>query len=186
MESRKRVSGLSKSPVAGTPKSSDPSLLREIPLPLSSSHPPHNHETPSTHRESEYREGQDDRQPHLRVNSRGVEKGERHSHGGEVDHGKHKDATQASPPLGDAADTNVVSEHELKEENDRQRHDRNQQSDFADRESEDYHDEDGAQNDVQEEASRNFDPSPETASSTRHADARALRPGIARLQETQP
>src|SRR3989441_10373110 len=176
MESRKRVSGLSKSPVSGTPKSSDPSLLREIPLPLSSSHPPHNHETPSTHRESEYREGQDDRQPHPWINSRGVEKGERHSHGGEVDHGKHKDATQASPLFGDAADTNVVLEHELKEENDRQRHDRNQQPDFAGGESEDYCDEDSAQNDVQEKASRNFDPSPETAFSTGHAYAPSTSP----------
>src|SRR5437867_1733307 len=161
-------------------------MFREIPLPLSSSHPPHNHETPSNHRKSEYREGQDDRQPHPRVNSRGVEKGERHSHGGEVDHGKHKDATQASPLLGDAADTNVVSEHELKEENNRQRHDRKQQPDFAGRESEDYCDEDSAQNDVQEKASRNFDPSPETAFSTGHADAPSTSPGIALLQETTP
>src|SRR3989454_5674806 len=176
MESRKRVSGLSKSPVSGTPKSSDPSLLREIPLPLSSSHPPHNHETPSNHRKSEYREGQDDRQPHPWINSRGVEKGERHSHGGEVDHGKHKDATQASPLFGDAADTNVVLEHELKEENDRQRHDRKQQPDFAGRESEDYCDEDSAQNDVQEKASRNLDPSLKTAFSTRHADAPSTSP----------
>ena len=163
-------------PVSGTPKSSDPSLLREIPLPLSSSHPPHNHEAPSNHGKGQYGEGQDDRQPHPRVNSRGVEKGKRHSYGGEVDHGKHKDATQASPLFGDAADTNVVLERELKEENDRQRHDRNQQSDFADRESEDYGDEDGAQNDVQEKASRNFDPSPETAFSTRHADAPSTSP----------
>src|SRR2546425_13294088 len=176
MESRRTDSALSETPVSGTPKSSDPSLLREIPLPLSSSHPPHDHEAPSNNRKSEYREGQDDRQPHPWINSRGVEKEERHSHGGEVDHGKHKDATQASPLFGNAADTNVVLEHELKEENDRQRHDRNQQPDFSGRESEDYRDEHSAQNDVQEKTSRNFDPSPETAFSTRHAGAPSTSP----------